>query len=145
MELVNLLTCLHKNRIRPGPFAGRGGVSWCHLLYPHRHAFGCHLPQIQSGIWERQGGGFLDCAVTGARVSLTTALVFARPCESNLVKWISLLIRPSHTDRWLSVQLSSYLSSRCLVARDYTLLQKRVKQNDLHIIGISTLNGENTC
>src|SRR6476661_2039100 len=74
-----------------------------------------------------------------------SSLHFTSPCESNLVKWIPLLIRPSRTDRWLPVRLNSYLSSRCLIARDYTLLQKRVKQNDLYIIGISMLNGENRC
>lgn len=51
-----------------------------------------------------------------------------------MVKWISLFPRPSHTDRWLAERLNSYLSSRCLIGRDYTLPQKRVKQDNSYII-----------
>jgi hypothetical protein len=40
-----------KKEYAPGPFAGRGGVSWCHLLLPPMAA--------------------LEGAVTGAHVSLT--------------------------------------------------------------------------
>jgi hypothetical protein len=91
--------------------------------------------------------GVLEGAVTGAHVSLTAFVVddYTGPCESNLVKWILLVTRPSHTDRWLSERLSSYLSSRCLIGRDYTLPRKRVKQNNSNIIGVSTLDGEKLC
>jgi hypothetical protein len=51
------------------------------------------------------------------------------------MKWTSLSTRPSRTDRWLSARLNSYLSSRCLIRGDYTLLGKRVKHANSHIIG----------
>jgi hypothetical protein len=92
----------------------------------------------------------LEGAVTGAHVSLTilrssdfkVSRLFddrshhyiINPCESNLVKWISLFPRPSRTDRWLSERLNSYLSSRCFIGRDYTLPQERVKQANSYII-----------
>ena len=109
--------------LRPRSIAGRGGVSWCHLLL---------LDLAQDGA--------LECAVTGAHVPLTAELdssycrtiTCPSPCEGNLVKWISLSTRPSRTDRWLSERLNSYLSSRCLIGRDYTLLEKRVKQEQLN-------------
>lgn len=50
------------------------------------------------------------------------------------MKWISLSTRPSRTDRWLSERLNRYLSSRCLVGRDYTLLEKCVKRGDSTIM-----------
>jgi hypothetical protein len=76
---------------------------------------------------------------------MTKSSLHINPCESNLVKWISLFPRPSRTDRWLSERLTSYLSSRCLIGRDYTLPQERVKQDNPYIIGLSTLDGENRC
>src|SRR5215207_3765864 len=144
----------------PGPFAGRGGVSWCHLLYPHRSfrappqirlgRFPCQS-KFQCRIWRRQGGGLSACAVTGApdsltalcsRCLLTTAVVTTSeaPARGTSVEWISLSSRPSHTDRWLSAfyGLNSYLSSRCLIAIDYTLPEKRVKKGNSHIIHKST-------
>ena len=52
-----------------------------------------------------------------------------------MVKWISLSARPSRTDRWLSGRFDNYLSSRCLIGHDYTLLEERVKQDVSRIIG----------
>src|SRR5690349_3339641 len=86
----------------PGPFAGRGGVSWCHLL--------------------SSPSATLACAVTGAsRLSYNRLKPYS--CESNFpstklrarVKWISLSARPPRTDRRLSERLDKYLSSRCFV------------------------------
>jgi hypothetical protein len=55
------------------------------------------------------------------------------------VKGISRSTRPSHTDRRFSALcgLNSYLSSRCLIGRDYTLLKKGVKQDNPNIIGLA--------
>src|SRR5436309_12750830 len=71
------------------------------------------------------------------------------------MKWISLL--PDHLallvetlcveTRWLSVicGLNSYLSSRCLIGRDYTLPQKRVKRSNSTIIGYQSAMEKHAC
>ncbi len=81
--------------------------------------------------WGRPGGGLSDCAVTGARVSLTIAF-FAYPCESNSVKWISLSARPPRTDRRLSERFNRYLSSRCLLSV-IIHFQRRVSSNAVFV------------
>jgi hypothetical protein len=51
--------------------------------------------------------GALECAVTGAHVSLTTALFFARPCESNV----------DEVDFAASPTTSHYPMAHCTVAQ----------------------------
>ena len=69
----------------------------------------------------------LECAVTGARVPLTTFVVATEvvttfgPCKGGGAKGISPVGWPSRTNRWLSEQFDGYLSSRNLIGRDYTL------------------------
>jgi hypothetical protein len=148
-----------KKEYAPGPFAGRGGVSWCHLLLPPPPSA---PPPIR---WEKflcQPNSFIEFGGgewglggrCNGRSRLSYGLCITSPCESNLpsiwlsplrarVKWISLFPRPSRTHRWLSAQLNSYLSSRCFIGRDYTLPQEGVKQANSYIIDQSKSDGEN--
>ena len=56
------------------------------------------------------------------------------PARATSVKWISLSARPPRTDRRFSERMNRYLSSRCLIGRDYTLPGKGVKQPEFRII-----------
>jgi hypothetical protein len=69
--------------------------------------------------------GVLGCAVTGVPDSLIVVNYF---CENDLVKWISLSAQPSRTDRRLSVMSEQVLVFALSIERDYTLMEKRVKQ-----------------
>ena len=51
-----------------------------------------------------------------------------------MAKGISLSARLSRIDRQLSERLNSYLSSRCLIGRDYTLPREGVKRGKVHIM-----------
>jgi hypothetical protein len=72
----------------PPPFAGRGGVSWCHLLLCLRDA------PARTSIWTMPGRECtLGCAVTGASGPLTMAYEaeyrsVADPCEGDIAKGI---------------------------------------------------------
>gem|GEM_PF-4041946 len=109
--------------------ASRGATCFC----PHR-SFGAPPPSREArdeGGWE----GASDVHYNGCIPSLLRLLCSLRvPARATSEKWISLPARPSHTNRRLSEWLNSYLSSRCFVERDYTLLQKHVKQCNSYII-----------
>ena len=108
-------------------------------------------------------GGVSVCAITGAHVPLTAyrssdlrrsirttkvVTTFHEPLRGQLGevdlavyptishRWLSSpMFFGAYRTRWLSARLNSYLSSRCLIRCDYTLLGKRVKQANSHIIG----------
>jgi hypothetical protein len=69
--------------------------------------------------------GGLQFALTGVPDSLIVASYF---CENDVVKWISLSAQPSRTDRRLSVMSEQVLVFALSIERDYTLMEKRVKQ-----------------
>ena len=69
--------------------------------------------------------GGLQFALTGVPDSLIVASYF---CGNDVVKWISLSAQPSRTDRRLSVMSEQVLVFALSIERDYTLMEKRVKQ-----------------
>jgi len=72
-----------------------------------------------------EDGGGLQFALTGVPDSLIVVRYF---CENDVVKWISLSAQPSRTDRRLSVMSEQLLVFTLSIERDYTLMEKRVKQ-----------------
>ena len=68
---------------------------------------------------------YLGSAVTGVPDSLIVVCYF---CENDVVKWISLSAQPSRTDRRLSEMSEQVLVFALSIERDYTLMEKRVKQ-----------------